>query len=60
MTINETTEEERGAFLTSASLGRLACSRDNHPYVMPIYFAYELGCIYVLSTYGQKTEWMRG
>ena|ERR1019366_3217762 len=53
------TEEESGAFLTSASLGRLGCSLDNQPYVVPIYFVYEPGYIYVLSTFGQKTEWMR-
>jgi uncharacterized protein len=59
MVINEMKEEECGAFLTSASLGRLGCSLDNQPYVAPIYFAYEPAYIYVLSTFGQKTESMR-
>ena len=59
MVINEMTKEECGAFLTSASLGRLGCSLDNQPYVVPIYFVYEPGYIYALSTFGQKTEWMR-
>jgi nitroimidazol reductase NimA-like FMN-containing flavoprotein (pyridoxamine 5'-phosphate oxidase superfamily) len=59
MVINEITKEECGAFLTSASLGRLGCSLDNQPYVVPIYFVYEPGYIYALSTFGQKTEWMR-
>ena len=59
MVINEMTEKECGAFLASATLGRLACSLDNQPYVLPIYFAYEPGYIYVLSTLGQKIEWMR-
>jgi hypothetical protein len=59
MVITEMNEEECGAFLTSASLGRLGCSLDNQPYVVPIYFAYEPAYIYVLSTFGQKTEWMR-
>jgi len=59
MVINEMTQKECGAFLTSASLGRLGCSLDNRPYVVPIYFAYEPDYIYVLSTFGQKTEWMR-
>ncbi len=59
MVINEITEKECGAFLTSASLGRLGCSLDNQPYVVPIYFAYEPDYIYVLSTFGRKIEWMR-
>jgi hypothetical protein len=59
MVINEMTEKECDAFLASATLGRLGCSLDNQPYVLPIYFAYEPGYIYVLSTLGQKIEWMR-
>jgi hypothetical protein len=57
--INEMTEKECGAFLESAWLGRLGCSLDNQPYVVPVYFAYEPGYIYVLSTFGRKIEWMR-
>ena len=50
MVINEMTATECGAFLASASFGRLvALSLDNQPYVLPIYFAYEPGYIYVLS-----------
>ncbi len=59
MVISQMTEEECRAFLASASLGRLGCSHDNQPYVVPIYFAYEPDSIYVLSTSGQKNEWMR-
>ena len=59
MVVNEMNQEECGAFLASAPLGRLGCSFDNQPYVVPIYFAYEPDYIYVLSTFGQKTEWMR-
>lgn len=59
MVINEMTQKECGAFLAAASLGRLGCSFDNQPYVVPIYFVYEPDYIYVLSTFGQKTEWMR-
>ena len=59
MVVNEMNQEECGAFLASASLGRLGCSFDNQPYVVPIYFVYEPDYIYVLSTFGQKTEWMR-
>jgi uncharacterized protein len=59
MAIKEMTQEECRASLTSASLGRLGCSLDNQPYVVPIYFAYESDYVYALSTLGQKTEWMR-
>jgi hypothetical protein len=59
MLISQMTDEECRAFLASASLGRLGCARDNQPYVVPIYFAYEPDFIYALSTFGQKNEWMR-
>jgi len=59
MVINEMTEQECNTLLASASLGRLGCSLDNQPYVIPIHFAYEPGYVYVLSTFGRKTEWMR-
>jgi nitroimidazol reductase NimA-like FMN-containing flavoprotein (pyridoxamine 5'-phosphate oxidase superfamily) len=59
MVINEITKDECGAFLAGASLGRLGCSLDNQPYVVPVYFVYEPDNIYVFSTLGQKAEWMR-
>jgi len=59
MVINQMTEKECAALLARASLGRLGCSLDNQPYVVPIQFGYEPGYIYVLSTFGQKIEWMR-
>jgi uncharacterized protein len=59
MVINEMTEKECGTFLARIALGRLGCSLNNQPYVVPIYFAYEPGYIYVLSTFGRKVEWMR-
>ena len=45
--------------LARASLGRLACARDNQPYVVPIYFVYEEPYLYGFTTLGQKIEWMR-
>jgi uncharacterized protein len=60
MTVNEMTKEECEAFLAGASLGRLGCSLDNQPYVLPIYFAYDASYVYVFSTFGQKVDWMRG
>lgn len=59
MVIDKMTEKECAALLARASLGRLGCSFDNQPYVVPISFAYGPDYIYVLSTFGQKIEWMR-
>lgn len=59
MEINEMTAEECSAFLERASLGRLGCSSENQPYVIPVYFACHSGYLYVFSTFGQKVKWMR-
>jgi len=59
MAVNELTEKECGGLLERTSIGRLGCAHDNQPYVVPIYFAYERDYFYVLSTIGQKIEWMR-
>ncbi len=59
MLINKLTHEECHTFLERASIGRLACSVNDRPYVVPIFFAYEPGYIYAFSTLGQKIQWMR-
>ncbi|MGA9390803.1 MAG: pyridoxamine 5'-phosphate oxidase family protein [Candidatus Sulfotelmatobacter sp.] len=59
MVVNELTQKECRDLLERTSIGRLGCSQDNQPYVVPIYFAYECDYFYVLSTVGQKIEWMR-
>jgi uncharacterized protein len=59
METNEMTAEECSAFLERASLGRLGCSYENQPYVVPIHLAYEDPYLYVFSTLGQKVKWMR-
>jgi len=41
------------------SFGRLACSRDDQPYIVPIDFVYEPPHLYGFATVGQKIEWMR-
>ena len=45
--------------LARLGLGRLGCARNNQPYIIPIYFAYEPDRLYGFSTVGQKIEWMR-
>ena len=59
MEVNEMTREECSEFLEHASLGRLGCSYENQPYVVPIHFAYEDTYLYGFSTFGQKVKWMR-
>jgi nitroimidazol reductase NimA-like FMN-containing flavoprotein (pyridoxamine 5'-phosphate oxidase superfamily) len=59
MLINDMTSKECSEMLARTSFGRLGCARDNQPYVVPIYFAYEPDHLYGFSTVGQKISWMR-
>ncbi len=59
MEVNAMAAEECRKVLEHASLGRLGCSYENQPYVVPTYFAYDSGYLYVFSTFGQKVKWMR-
>jgi len=60
MQISEMSHRESRALLEGLGIGRLACARENQPYVVPIFFAYEENRLYALSTLGRKIEWMRG
>jgi nitroimidazol reductase NimA-like FMN-containing flavoprotein (pyridoxamine 5'-phosphate oxidase superfamily) len=59
MLILELTNKECADMLTRLRFGRLGCSRDNQPYVVPFNFAYHEGHLYSVATLGQKVEWMR-
>lgn len=63
MYVHEMTQAECRRVLEHATFGRLGCARDNQPYVVPIFFAFDgqhlYGCIYGFATLGQKVEWMR-
>ena len=68
MFIHEMTADECRGALQKARVGRLGCARDNQPYVVPIYFAFDGEHLYGFSdetrlygftTVGQKIEWMR-
>ena len=58
MLIHELTSKESAEFLQRTNLGRLACSKDGQPYVVPIHFSFDLdrGCLYSFSTVGQKVR----
>ncbi len=60
MFIKELTTGECFEFLTEKQFGRLACARENQPYVVPFHFAFDgERHFYAFSTLGQKIEWMR-
>jgi hypothetical protein len=59
MLIKEISTQECLDTVAHASAGRLGCSLQDQPYVVPIYFASEGEWIYVFSTFGKKIEWMR-
>jgi nitroimidazol reductase NimA-like FMN-containing flavoprotein (pyridoxamine 5'-phosphate oxidase superfamily) len=59
MFIDELTAGECHRELSEADFGRLACSRANQPYVVPITVAFDCGTVYSFAMLGQKVEWMR-
>jgi nitroimidazol reductase NimA-like FMN-containing flavoprotein (pyridoxamine 5'-phosphate oxidase superfamily) len=59
MLIREMSDSDCQSALKRTRLGRLACARENQPYVVPIYFVYEQPYLYSFTTLGQKVEWMR-
>ena len=59
MLIQEMTDSESNDLLARLGTGRLACARDNQPYIVPINFVLEAGRLYGFATLGQKIEWMR-
>ena len=59
MLVGELHSGECYELLARFGFGRLACARDNQPYIVPIYFAYEAERLYGFGTLGQKIEWMR-
>jgi nitroimidazol reductase NimA-like FMN-containing flavoprotein (pyridoxamine 5'-phosphate oxidase superfamily) len=59
MIVKEMSRQECVALLSNSRLARLACARDNQPYVIPIHYAYADNYLYSYSMVGQKLEWMR-
>ncbi len=60
MFIKELTAAECSKILLDKRVGRIACARENQPYVVPFHFAFDGGeHLYAFSTFGQKIEWMR-
>lgn len=61
MLIHDLTPLECRAVLARTNIGRLGCSRDDQPYIVPILFSYDAAdhCVYSFSLLGRKIEWMR-
>jgi nitroimidazol reductase NimA-like FMN-containing flavoprotein (pyridoxamine 5'-phosphate oxidase superfamily) len=61
MLIHDLTDAECEAMLARTNVGRLACSRDNQPYIIPVSFSFDpyTRSLYSFSTLGQKIQWMR-
>ena len=59
MLIHDMNAQECRDLLARLGVGRLACARDNQPYIIPVYFAYEPDRLYGFATIGRKIDWMR-
>lgn len=59
MLVRSLSEFECTTILAANRLGRLACTKDGRPYVVPIYYAYADNHLYAFSLPGKKVEWMR-
>lgn len=59
MLIQEMTYEECRTMLGRTSAARLACARNNQPYIVPIRVDLDGEFLYGYATLGQKIEWMR-
>ena len=58
LNVTNMAQGEITALLLRANYGHLGCSRDDHPYVVPMNFAYDARDIYFLTTEGTKTEFI--
>jgi nitroimidazol reductase NimA-like FMN-containing flavoprotein (pyridoxamine 5'-phosphate oxidase superfamily) len=59
MRIIPISQQECSELLKRVSIGRLGCSSNDQPYIVPVAFSYEPDCIYIFSTVGKKVKWMR-
>lgn len=59
MFIRELNQSECFQLLERVHYGRLACARDNQPYIVPFCFVCEGNSLLGFTTLGKKVEWMR-
>jgi nitroimidazol reductase NimA-like FMN-containing flavoprotein (pyridoxamine 5'-phosphate oxidase superfamily) len=56
--VKDMSQGEMVALLLRLKLGHLGCSRDGHPYVVPMNYAFDGECIFFFTTEGTKTEYI--
>ena len=56
--VEEMTTSEMHALLLRVGFGHLGCTRDGHPYVVPMHYAYDGQDLYFFTTEGTKTEFI--
>jgi nitroimidazol reductase NimA-like FMN-containing flavoprotein (pyridoxamine 5'-phosphate oxidase superfamily) len=56
--IKDMPQGEMVALLLRGKLGHLGCSRDGHPYVVPMHYAYDGECLFFFTTEGTKTDYI--
>ena len=49
---------EMTALLLRVGFGHLGCTRDGHPYVVPMHYAFDGHLLYFFTTEGTKTEFI--
>jgi uncharacterized protein len=59
MLITKIRSRECRELLTRLGFGRLGCSSNDRPYIVPIYFVFDTDRLCCFSTLGRKIEWMR-
>jgi nitroimidazol reductase NimA-like FMN-containing flavoprotein (pyridoxamine 5'-phosphate oxidase superfamily) len=61
MLVHELTPAECREVLSRSHVARLACSRADQPYVVPVSFTYDadVNCLFSFSAVGKKVHWMR-
>lgn len=59
MLIQEMTTQECWGMLARNNIARLACARDNQPYIVPLRVDLDGEFLYGYATLGRKIEWMR-
>ena len=59
MQIQRMTTEECWTMLARNNIARLACARDNQPYIVPLRVDLDGDFLYGYTTLGRKVEWMR-
>jgi nitroimidazol reductase NimA-like FMN-containing flavoprotein (pyridoxamine 5'-phosphate oxidase superfamily) len=59
MLIEPLTDRECRELLARTNVARLACARNDQPYIVPIHVDYYDRALYGFSMLGQKIDWMR-